>query len=144
MASDYETFFELQRYAVVGHSGKSPFPKLSYRGLKRKGKLVFAVDPDTQSVDSDRSYQSLDALPSPVEAVIIEVPQDEVLGWLQQAKAAGIQDVWLHTGRDTPDALDFAREHSMRLRYGTCAVQYLDGGFPHRVHKLIRKILGRY
>lgn len=65
MSSEYETFFQLASFAVVGHSAAEPFPLLSYRGLKSRGKTVYAVDPSAATIDSDRAYPDLQALPGP-------------------------------------------------------------------------------
>lgn len=144
MPSDYETFFDHRSFAVVGHSADKPFPILTYRGLQKRGKRAFAVDPSVETIDGEPAYPDFDALPEPVEAVVIELPRDQTRAWIAKAAAAGIEDVWLHMSADTPEALELARAEGLRVRHGTCAVQYLDGGFPHNVHKLIRKLLGRY
>lgn len=50
MPSDYETFFDADRFAVVGRSADQPFPLLSNRGLKQRGKVVYAVDPSVADI----------------------------------------------------------------------------------------------
>ena len=145
MASNYETFFTLSRFAVVGRSQSKPFPILSYRGLKSLGKQVYAVDPSTDLIDGDTAYSSLDALPSPVEGVILEVPKTETKDWIATAALAGIKDVWVHMAHDTPDAVALAEEKGINLRTGTCAVMYLNPGLSyHSIHKLIMKMAGKY
>lgn len=144
MPSHYETFFEHESFAVVGHSAKKPFPALTYGGLKQRGKKVFAVDPSAETIEGDPAYADLEALPEKVDAVVIELPREETRDWIVKVAAAGIRDVWLHMTADTPEALELARDEGLDVRHGTCAVQYLDGRFPHSIHKLIRKILGRY
>ena len=144
MPSHFESFFEHQSFAVVGHSAKKPFPKLTYGGLKKAGKKVFAIDPSAETIEGDSAYADFEALPDEVEAVVIEVPREETLGWITKVAAAGIKDVWLHMSADTPEALELAKKEGLDVRHGTCAVQYVDGGFPHSIHKLIRKVLGRF
>jgi predicted CoA-binding protein len=79
-----------------------------------------------------------------VEAVILEVPREETAAWIEKIAAADIKDVWIHMGRETPEALKLAEEQGLDVRSGTCAVQYLTGGFPHNVHRLLRKLAGRW
>ena len=67
-----------------------------------------------------------------------------VRDWVEKAADAGITELWLHMTADTPEALELARQRGLNVRHGTCAVQYVDQGFPHNVHALIRKVLGRY
>ncbi|MBN2196501.1 MAG: CoA-binding protein [Polyangiaceae bacterium] len=144
MSSSYQRFFEQQTYAVVGHTASKPFPILTYRGLKRRGKQVFAIDPDAKRIDDDPVVPDLASLPQPVDGVVIEVPRTETLPWVEQVVAAGVKHLWLHMSADTPEAIELARKNGIEVRHGTCAVQYLDDGFPHNVHKLIRRVLGRY
>ena len=144
MPSNYETFFFGQSFAVIGNSAERPFPVLTYRGLKRQGKTVFAVDPKAQEIDGDPAYADLTALPNPVEAAVLELPREQTREWIEKVAAAGIRDVWLHTNTDTLEALEAARQADLNVRYGTCAVQYVDGSFPHNVHKLVRRLLRRY
>jgi predicted CoA-binding protein len=143
MPSDYETFFLFDRYAVVGHGARHPFPKLSYAGLKQRGKTVYAVDPSVSDIAGDPAYPDLESLPGPVDAVILEVPKQETLTWVERAIARGIRDVWIHQGTDTAEAKAAAEKAGVRLRTGTCAVMYVTGGL-HVVHKLINKLFGKY
>jgi hypothetical protein len=143
-ASNHQTFFSMDRYAVVGHHEKRPFPKLTYGGLKALGKTVFPIDSSSLEVEGDPTYPDFAALPEQVQGVVIEVPREESASWIERAAEAGVKDVWLHMGTDTPEAHAAAAKHGINMRHGTCAVMYVRGGFPHSVHRFIRKALGRY
>jgi len=145
MASEYETFWQMNRYAVVGHSKLHAFPRLTYGGLKRNGKLVYPIDQSADLIEGDHAYKSFEELPEPVDAVVLEVPKDETLDWCKRAIAHGIKDIWMHQGTDTPEAIAYANEHGARLRKGTCGVMYLSHGFsPHTIHGFINRVLGKY
>lgn len=145
MPSNYETFFDAERFAVVGNSARKPFPILSYRGLKRLGKTVYPVDEGVDRIDGDQAFAALDALPEAPQAVIIEVPKEETQEWVARAAAAGVADVWIHMAQDTPEAIALADEKGINLRTGTCAVMYLNPGLSyHSIHKAIMKALGKY
>ena len=142
---DYETFWENRSFAVVGHTARKNFPRLTYRGLKRLGKVVFPVDPSADEIEGDRAYANLELLPQEVDAVVLEVPKEETGDWVAKAAEAGIQDVWIHMRRDTPEALALAKEKGMNVRSGTCAVMYLESGLSHHsIHKWIMKLAGKY
>lgn len=143
MQSNYESFWKHESYAVVGHSAKRPFPKLTYGGLKAHGKTTYAVDPSVSEIEGDVTYADLKALPDAVQAVVLEVPREETAGWVQQVADAGIKELWIHMQRETPEALALARGQGINVRHGTCAVMYLQGGF-HSIHKWINKLLGKY
>lgn len=145
MPSSNEQFWTYQKYAVIGHSAKKNFPKLTYKGLKGAGKEVYPIDPSANAVEGDKTYQDLASLPTVVDAAVIEVPKEETAQWVERAAKAGIGRVWLHMGTDTPDAVAIARDKGIEIHTGTCAVMYFQGGFSaHGLHKVIWKALGKY
>jgi predicted CoA-binding protein len=145
MPSNYETFWSHERYAVVGHAQKKSFPKLTYGGLKKLGKTVFAVDPSTTSIEGDTAYPDLEALPDKIDAVVLEVPKEETCHWVAKAADVGVKDLWIHAGTDTPEALAVAADKGMNARHGTCAVMYVTPGLTfHSIHRFVMKITGKY
>lgn len=145
MPTEHEQFWMNSSFAVVGHGAKKPFPRLSYTELKKQGRKVFAVDPSADEVGGDRAYPDLDSLPEHVDAVVLESPKEETEAWVRKAADAGIRNVWIHMGRDTPEALALAREKGLNVLTGTCAVMYVKPGLSyHSIHKWLNKLLGRY
>jgi predicted CoA-binding protein len=145
MASSYETFFDLGSFAVVGNTAKKNFPVLTYRGLINAGKTVYAVDPSSETIEGDRAFADLEQLPARVDAAILEVPREDTEGWVAKVAEAGIRDLWIHMGRETPEAIALARAKGLDVRSGTCAVMYLTPGFTyHSIHKWIMKLAGKY
>ncbi|MBD3867567.1 MAG: CoA-binding protein [Acidobacteria bacterium] len=145
MASNYETFWDNRSFAVIGHEVRKNFPVLTYQGLKKLGKTVYPVDPSVKQIEGDRAFADLACLPEKVDAVVLEVPKEETREWVARAAKAGIRDVWIHMQRDTPEALELAKENGLNVRSGSCAVMYLTRGFTyHSIHKWIMKVAGRY
>ena len=146
MPSFFESFWTHDCYAVVGISADKPFPRLTYNYLKNRGTRVFAMDPSTSEIEGDRSYPDLVSLPEQVGGVILEVPKDQTAGWVKRAADAGIRDVWIHQGRETPEALAIGNDRNLQVRHGTCAVMYVTEGFAqgHGLHRALRKALGKY
>ncbi|MBI5115879.1 CoA-binding protein [Candidatus Poribacteria bacterium] len=145
MPSNYESFWNRSSYAVVGHSAKESFPKITYGELRKAGKKVFAVDPSAKVIEGEKAYPDLASLPEKVEAVVIETPKEETRDWVAKAADAGITSVWIHMGCETPEALELARKKALNVCYGTCAVMYVVPGFSfHSIHKWISKLIGKY
>ena len=145
MTSSYEAFWDHRSFAVIGHEAKKKFPVLTYQGLRRLGKTVYAVDPSATRIEGDRAFADLASLPEKAEAAILEVPKEETAAWIGRVASAGIRDVWIHMGRDTPEALALAKEKGLDVRWGTCAVMYVTRGFSyHSIHKGVMKLIGRY
>ncbi len=146
MPTRNEEFWTHQRYAFVGHSKKKGFTRLSFGALRKlAGKTVFAVDPSVAEVDGEKTFSDLASLPERVDAVVLEVPKDETEGWVRQAAEAGVSRVWIHMGRDTPQALALAAEKGIEVHTGTCAVMYLrQGPSYHSIHKWLMKGFRKY
>ena len=145
MASNHETFWDHGSFAVVGDEKKKNFPRLTYRGLKKLGKKVFPVDPSAGEIEGDTAYADLTRLPERVDAVVLEVPKQDTRDWVARAAEAGIEHVWIHMQRETPEALALAKDKGMNVRSGTCAVMYVTPGLTyHSIHKWIMKLVGRY
>ena len=145
MPSKYETFWELNNYAVVGHSEKRKFPVITYRGLKKQGKTVYPVDPSIDQVEGDKTYPDLEDIEGKIDAVVLEVPKEETREWMDRVAKSGIRDVWIHMQRDTPEALALAKEAGINVRCGSCAVMYLSRGLTyHSIHKWVMKVAGKY
>jgi predicted CoA-binding protein len=129
----------------VGHSAGKGFPTLTYRGLRQQGKKVFPVDPSVSEIEGDATYSDLEALPAKVEAAVLEVPRDETANWVGRVADAGIERVWIHMNRDTPEALALAEERGLEVHSGTCAVMYVTPGLSyHSIHKWISKLTRTY
>lgn len=145
MSKDYEQFWNHESFAVVGHTAKKGFPKLTYGGLREQGRKVFAVDPSVDEIEGDKTYPDLASLPERVEAVVLEVPKEETADWVRKAADAGIRNVWIHMTRETPEAIALAKERGLDVLTGTCAVMYVTPGFTyHTLHKWVNQLTGKY
>ncbi|NLE22120.1 MAG: CoA-binding protein [Actinobacteria bacterium] len=145
MPSDCERFWEADSYAVVGHRASKPFPTITYGALKDSGKTVFAVDPDGGTLEGDDAYTEFSALPSPVEAAVLELPKEETAAWVAKAADAGVKQVWIHQMTDTPEALEEAERRGLTVITDHCAVMYTKQGFSmHAPHRWIWKLIGKY
>jgi predicted CoA-binding protein len=145
MSTEYEKFWDHSSYAVVGHTARKGFPKLTYGALKEQGKKVYAVDPSVDEVEGDRSFPDLASLPEKVDAAVLEVPRQETEEWVRKAADAGIAKLWIHMNRDTPEALAAAKERGLDVLTGTCAVMYAKRGLSyHSIHKWLNQLLGKY
>lgn len=145
MPSAHERFWDHHSFAFVGHSARRGFPTLSYHEMRKQDRRVYAVDPSVSEIDGDRAYADLASLPEPVEAAVLEVPPEETRDWVERAADAGIGHVWIHMGRETPEALALAEERGLEVLTGGCAVMYVKSGLSyHSLHKWITQLAGRY
>jgi predicted CoA-binding protein len=112
------SFFELESFAVVSATDLRPFPHAVYRALRERGATVHAVDlSGVRYIAGDEASPSLEDLPAPVQAVLIDLPRARTLGVIRQASAAGARAIWLLDG-ESPEALQLADELGLLLERG--------------------------
>jgi predicted CoA-binding protein len=145
MPTHHEAFFGHESFAVIGHSKKRSFPRLTYNGLKNLGKTVYPIDQSAENIEGDPTFPDFSALPGPVQGVVLEVPKEETEAWVTKVAEAGVKDLWIHMGTETPEAIEVARSHRIDTHTGTCAVMYVTPGFTyHSIHKWLMKLGKKY
>lgn len=97
--------------AVVGASDvPSKYGSVIYRDMKRKGYQVFAVNPNRETVDGDRSYPTLADLPEAPDIVDLVVPADVGIDVVRQALELGYDRIWVQPGAESPELLTLLQE----------------------------------
>jgi uncharacterized protein len=141
-------FLAQKRIAVAGVSrdnSRHPTGNLIYRRLKKTGHEVFAVNPNLQAFDGDRCYSDLQSIPGGVDGVVIVTRPETTERIVRDCGAAGVRRVWMHQsiGKGTsvsPEAVEFCRQHDIRVIAGACPMMYGDG--VDFGHACIRWVLG--
>jgi predicted CoA-binding protein len=140
--STKETFFAVERFALVGDSRTKKFPALTHKYLQEQGKTVYPVD---LAGTVPGFLPSLDEVPDDAEAVIIEVEKNRTDDVVQTALDRGFTRIWLHQMTDTPEAVELCEKSGVELETGGCAVMYNAPTMsPHALHRGIWKLIGRY
>jgi predicted CoA-binding protein len=140
-----EDFVGRRTLAVVGVSrqGKK-FGNLAFRELKAKGYRLLPVHPQAETIQGERCYPSLAALPEPVDGVLVIVPPAETGKVVREAAAAGIKRVWMQQGAESPEAIQFCQENGISAVHGECILMFAEpAAWFHRAHRWIWKLLGK-
>jgi len=138
-------FVGQQTLAVVGVSRQpKKFGTYAYKELKKRGYRVFPVNPQAETIEGDRCFPNLAALPEPVGGVLIVVPPSQVEQVVREAAAAGIKRVWMQQGATSLEAVRFCEENGISEVHGECILMFAGkvDSF-HRVHRFVWKILGK-
>ena len=140
-----EDFIAQKKIAVVGVSRKkTKFGNAIYKELKQKGYNVFPVNPHITTFEGDTCYPDLLSLPEKVEAVIINVPPVQTEKIVREAKAAGIERVWLQQGSQSEAAVKYCEENGIDCVSNECVLMFAQpSAFIHRAHKWIWGVLGK-
>ncbi|MBZ5544903.1 MAG: CoA-binding protein [Acidobacteriia bacterium] len=138
-------FVSQKKLAVVGVSrqGKK-FGNMAFRELKAKGYKLLPVHPQAETIEGERCYPSLAALPEPVDGVLVVVPPAETEKVVREAAAAGIKRVWMQQGAESPAAIKFCEDNGLSAVHGECILMFAEpAAWFHRAHRWVWKLLGK-
>jgi predicted CoA-binding protein len=138
-------FLSCKRVAVTGVSRKpeSHGSNVVYKRLRDRGYEVFAVNPNADTVEGDRSFHSVAEVPGGVDAVVIGTAPERAEATVRECDDLGIKQVWMHRsfggGSVCDGATVYGREHGMTVIDGGCPLMFeptADLG-----HKVMRFVL---
>jgi len=137
-------FLANKRVAVTGVSRtpKTHGSNNVYRRLKDRGYEVFAVNPNTDTVEGDRSYQDLKSIPGGVDAVVIGTRPEIAQAVIRECAELGIRHVWMHRGPGTGSvssaATDYGRQHGITVIDGGCPLMFEPtADIGHKIMRLL-------
>lgn len=137
-------FLRHRRVAVTGVSrdGRSHGANYVYQRLRDRGYEVFAVNPNTPTVEGDPSYPDLASIPGGVDAVVIGTRPDRAEETVRQCIALGIDQVWMHrlagSGSVSEPAARLGREHGITVIDGGCPLMF--GPTADTGHRFMRRV----
>jgi predicted CoA-binding protein len=127
-----EQFLSNKRVAVTGvsHAPKGHGSNAVYLRLKERGYEVFAVNPNADTVEGDRCYPNLGAIPGGVTAVVIGTRPERAEATMQEAASLGISQVWMHRafgrGSVSSAATEYGRSQGITVIDGGCPLMFAD------------------
>ena len=140
-----QDFIQCERIAVVGasRSGKK-FGNTVSAELKQRGYQVFIVHPLAQEIAGERCYPNLAALAGKVDGVWICVPPKQAAQVLRDAVNAGMKQLWLQQGSQSPEVLAAARELGVNPIAGKCILMYVQPVTSgHKWHRAFARLTGQ-
>jgi predicted CoA-binding protein len=108
MKTRIQEFISGKRIAVVGASrtnDKYKFGNMAAEELKRRGYEISFVHPQAETINGEAAYPSLSALPGKVDGVLVSLPASKSGPVLQDAAAAGLRNVWIQQGGESPELI---------------------------------------
>jgi predicted CoA-binding protein len=135
-------FLAYKRVAVTGVSraAKGHGSNAVYQRLRQRGYEVFAVNPNADRVEGDRSYQDLKSIPGGVQAVVIGTRPELAEDTMRECAELGIKHVWMHRGPGAGSVSDaatrYGREHGITVIDGGCPLMF--GPTADVGHKIMR------
>ncbi|MGB8362246.1 MAG: CoA-binding protein [Acidimicrobiia bacterium] len=142
-------FLANKRIAVTGVSRtpENHGSNVVYKRLRERGYEVFAVNPNADEVEGDKSYHDLASIPGGVGAVVIGTRPDTAVTTMQECAELGVDQVWMHRafgqGSVSDEATALGREKGITVIDGGCPCMFdptADTG--HRVMKAMLALTG--
>jgi hypothetical protein len=137
-------FLAHRRVAVTGVSRtpKTHGSNNVYRRLRERGYDVFAVNPNADEVEGDRSYPDLKSIPGGVEAVVIGTRPEIAEHTMHECAELGIKHVWMHRGPGAGSvsaaATDYGRQHGITVIAGGCPLMFQPtADFGHKIMRFV-------
>jgi predicted CoA-binding protein len=139
-------FLSQRSLAVVGVSRNTKkFGNSIYRTLKQQGYKVFPIHRDAESIEGDRCYTALRALPEKVGGVVICIPPAQTEKLLEEVLEAGINHVWLQKGAESYSGLRFCEKNGITAVHGQCILMFAEPVVSiHKFHRWMTKFFGMY
>ena len=111
MNENIETMLAAKTFAVVGAStNPEKYGYLVYRSLKTHGKTAYPINPRAREIDGDTCYPSLAELPEKPDVVVAVVPPAITEALVGQLAEAGVQNLWMQEGAESPAAIEAAEK----------------------------------
>jgi predicted CoA-binding protein len=137
-------FLANKRIAVTGVSRtpKGHGSNVVYQRLRQRGYEVFAVNPNADEVEGDRSYHDLKSIPGGVEAVVIGTRPEIAEDTMRECAQLGIKHVWMHRGPGAGSvsaaATGYGREHGITVIDGGCPLMFEPtADFGHKIMRFV-------
>lgn len=114
-----EQVLEQKSFAVTGVSrNPEKYGYVVYQKLKAAGYTVYAINPNTDSVDGDACYPTLDNVPGPIDCVVTVTPPEITEKTVRDAGHLKIPFLWMQPGSESTPAFNLARSFSIQVVSG--------------------------
>lgn len=142
-------FLSKKIFVVAGVSSKGDTAaNIVYKKLRVQGYKVYPLNPNSELVEGDRCYPSIDRLPELPQVVVIATHPDVTPSILNECGKAGVKCVWIHRsfgqGSYHPEAETIAKLYNMTLIPGGCPMMFsepVDAG--HKCMRWFLKVTGK-
>ena len=140
-----EQFLTAKRIAVTGVSRtpKGHGSNVVYQRLRQRGYDVVPINPNADTVEGDRCYPNLAAVPGGVDAVVIGTRPEIAEQTVHECVDLGVNQVWMHRGMGAGSVsaagASYGRQHGLTVLDGGCPCMFGPAADPG--HKVMKALL---
>jgi predicted CoA-binding protein len=134
--------------AIAGVSrDKKKWGYLLAQTLQKNGYTVFAINPNANSIDNVRCYQSASELPSEVTNVILALDPATNDSVFKSFVNCGIKRVWMQKEIKTKlgiteESRKICDQMGWELVYGYCPLMLMHPSGVHKFHRWLKGLFG--
>jgi predicted CoA-binding protein len=135
--TNVKEFLNEKNIAVAGasRSGKK-FGNAALKELKAKGYNLYPVHPEADELEGIKCFNSVGRLPEKAGGVFICVRPAEAVKVIKDAEKAGVTKIWLQSGAESQEAIDYCAQNNISLVYNKCILMFAEpAGFFHKLHR---------
>lgn len=140
-----DDFVSRRNIAFVGASrNERKFGHNAYKELKAKGYNLIPVHHQAETIQGDKCYPDLNSLPNKVDGALIVLHPNDTEKAVKDAVSAGIKRIWLQQGAESEDAINYCKEHGVKVVHNQCVLMFAEpvASF-HKFHRFLKKLFGR-
>ncbi len=136
-------FSRYTKLAILGVSrDPKAFSRQAYAFLHSNGYELYPVNPNTETIEGQKCYPSIESLPD-VQAAVFFTPPRVSEQLLPLCKDKGIVNVWFQQGSADQTVLELAGSLGMSYRDSCVFLHHPESGFPHNLHRFMVKVFSR-
>ncbi|MBT3253702.1 MAG: CoA-binding protein [Candidatus Marinimicrobia bacterium] len=139
-----ESFLAEKKLALAGASSKAnKFGNMVYKELCNKGYELHITHPVASEINGVACSGSLADLSAEVGGLINVVPPAQTEKLVREAHSAGIMKIWMQQGSESPEAIQYCKEHEMEVVHGECILMFSQPRGLHKFHHWLWGIFGK-
>lgn len=137
-------FLALDTLAIAGvKRNGTGFGNVVLKDLTGKGYEVLPVHPEADEIGGHPCSRSLAELPKQVNGLVLVVQPEQSEKLVIEARAAGIQRIWMQQGAESPEAIRYCEDNGVDVVHGECIMMFAQPTGIHRFHRWINGIFGK-
>jgi uncharacterized protein len=143
---EIQDFLAPKRMAIAGASRNAKkFGGMIFQDLQKKGYQLYPVHPEANEIQGVACFRSVSDLPAEAEMLYIVTPKSQTLSIVQQAVERGVKKIWIQQSSDTPEAIDWAKQHNLPVISGQCMFMFAEPvSSIHGFHRWLNKVFRSY
>ena len=123
-----ETFLAAPAFAVVGASNDpEKYGHKCYKCYLQHGHKVYPINPRATEILGNPAFANLAALPEKVESISVITPPAVTEKVVDEAIAAGVKNIWMQPGAESPAAIEKGRKAGLNVIGGNACLLVVLG-----------------